>query len=207
MPKLVPFSSADILALEKFCRLASLDTKQPAAENMWSDDWKNQSHTLMHALLVQQRFSPENGAFFVLYDNDEIVACSGIYKSDFCESLALAGCRTWINKEFRNKSIPRDIFLPAQKQWAIDNHYKAIALTFNDYNKNIIATFKRIRIGEAANRMHTRQPHHLFYSNFNEVNFLVTIKHTPQWVIYEQLDPNFMFNWESIRVDTSGTIA
>jgi GNAT superfamily N-acetyltransferase len=200
MLKLVLFSSVDIPAFERFCQLASLEINQPAAENMWTKDWTHQSHTLMNVLLIQKRFDLEKGSFFVLYDNKNIVACSGIYKSDFCEDLAIAGCRTWINKEYRNKSIPRDLLLPAQKQWAIDNGIRAIALTFNEYNKNIIATFKRTRIGENAERMHNRQSHHLFYSNFNEVGFLVTIKHTPQWVIYERLDSSFEFNWQTIAL-------
>ena len=53
-----------------------------------------------------------------------------------------------------------------------------------------------MRLGEKRT---ARQPYHLFYNNFNEVEFPVTIQYTKQWIIYEKLDPNFDFNWISIQ--------
>jgi len=179
----------------KFCKEASLQD-DPAAINMWADDWKKQPHTLPYILVNSNRYSSPNGEFFLVVRNSEIVGCSGIYFSEFNPSVALAGCRTWITSEHRNKSLPREVLLPAQKQWAQDRNVGAVGLTFNDYNKTLINTWKRIRLGE--NRS-PRQAHHLFYSNFNEVDFPVTIQYTKQWVIYEKLDPNFNFDWISIQ--------
>jgi hypothetical protein len=82
------------------------------------------------------------------------------------------------------------------KQWAIDNNCKAIAITFNDYNKNLIETFKRKRLGETRS---PRQLHHLFYNNFNVIDFPLNIQYTKQWIAYEQLNLNFMFDWNTIR--------
>lgn len=179
----------------KFCKEASLQD-DPAAINMWADDWQSQAHTLPYILVNSNRYSAPNGEFFLVMHNSEIVGCSGIYFSEFNSSVALAGCRTWIISEHRNKSLPREVLLPAQKQWAQDRNVGVVGLTFNDYNKTLINTWKRIRLGE--NRS-PRQAHHLFYSNFNEVDFPVTIQYTKQWIIYEKLDPNFDYNWTSIQ--------
>jgi hypothetical protein len=179
----------------KFCKESSLQN-DPASVNMWSNDWEIQSHTLPYILSNTNRYSSPNGEFFIVLDNSRIIGCSGIYFSNFSSNLALAGCRTWVTKEYRNKSLPREILLPAQKKWAQDRNASAIGLTFNEYNKNLISTWKRIRLGEQRT---TRQPHHLFYSNFNEVDFPVTIQYTKQWIIYERLDPAFDFDWTTIQ--------
>ena len=179
----------------KFCKESSLQN-DPAAVNMWADDWQVQLHTLPYILTNTTRYSSPNGEFFIVLENSKIVGCSGIYFSDFDSKLALAGCRTWISKDYRNKLLPREILLPAQKKWAKDRDANAIGLTFNDYNKNLIETFKRKRLGEQRT---ARQPHHLFYNNFNEVEFPLTIQYTKQWIIYEKLDPSFEFDWNTIK--------
>jgi hypothetical protein len=179
----------------EFCNEASLQD-DPAAVNMWNNDWQIHSHTLPYILTKSSRYSLPDGEFFIVLYDSKIVGCSGIYFSNFDSQIALAGCRTWINKEHRNNSLPREILLPAQKKWALANNAHAIGLTFNDYNKNLIETFKRKRLGE---QRPTRQPHHLFYNNFNEVKFPVTIQYTKQWIIYERLDPTFDFDWDTIQ--------
>jgi GNAT superfamily N-acetyltransferase len=178
-----------------FCKDASLQN-DPAAVNMWAGDWQSQSHTLPYILTNTDRYSSPNGEFFIVLDKSKIVGCSGIYFSDFNSQIALAGCRTWITKEYRNKSIPRELLLPAHKKWAQDRNASAIGLTFNDYNKNLINVWKRTRLGEQRT---PRQSHHLFYSNFNEVDFPVIIQHTNQWIIYERLDSKFNFDWNTIK--------
>ena len=178
-----------------FCKTASLEVDQPAASNMWHDNWSEENYTLPYILFKDNRFKNPKGEFFILKHNDLIIGCSGVYISEFNNQIGILGCRTWVSKDYRNQSLVRDYILPAHKQWAIDNNCKVIAITFNDYNKNLIETFKRKRLGETRS---PRQPHHLFYSNFNEVDFPVVIQHTRQWVIYEKLDVTFDFDWTSI---------
>jgi len=179
----------------EFCKEASLQ-HHPASINMWADDWQTQPHTLPYILVNSNRYSNPNGEFFLIVHQLKIVGCSGIYFSEFDSKVALAGCRTWINNEYRNKSLIRDILLPAQKKWAIDRNASIIGLTFNDYNKNLINTWKRIRLGE---RREPRQSQHLFYNNFNEVEFPLTIQYTEQWLIYEKLDNKWNYDWNLIR--------
>ena len=179
----------------EFCKLASLQN-DPAAVNMWAEDWQVNSHTLPYILINSNRYSGNNGEFFLVIYQTEIVGCGGIYFSEFDSKFALAGCRTWINSAHRNKSLPREILLPAQKKWAQDRNATAVGLTFNNYNKNLISTWKRMRLGE---KRLPRQPYHLFYNNFNEVDFPVIIQCTKQWVIYEKLDTTFNFDWSTIK--------
>jgi hypothetical protein len=180
---------------EIFLKNASYEKLQPASVNMWHDDWENHPNTLVYILNKTDRFTT-NGSFHIVFDNEKIVACSGVYLSDFSNDIVIAGTRTWINKDYRNKLVSREYLLPKEKKWAIDRGCKAIALCFNDYNKNIISIWNRRRLGE--NRS-SRQPHHLFYNGVNKVDFPVNIQHTKQWVIYERLYKEFDFNWKKLE--------
>jgi hypothetical protein len=48
-------------------------------------------------------------------------------------------------------------------------------------------------------RINKREPKNLFYNGVDEVGFPVTIQYTPQWVIYEQLDSSFDFDWSTLK--------
>jgi hypothetical protein len=182
-----------------FCKEASHETKNSASVNMWSWDNPNAKNTIFYKLENTEYFKEPNGTFFILFFNNDIVGCSGVYRSNFSKDIFIAGARTWIKTDFRNKSLNKEYFFPLQKQWVRNNNGKIIALTFNHYNKNIITIFKRNRIGEKNNRIPGRKINDLFYDNFNEVEFSVNINNTEQWVCFEKLDPDFCFDWESIK--------
>jgi hypothetical protein len=168
----------------------------PAWTNMWDDNWSNKANTLPYILTKTNKYKGNEGAFYIVYDDEKIIACGGVSKLATNAFIALAGTRTWIATEYRNLSIARNYLLPEHKAWAIKNNCKQVALTFNDYNKNIIAIWKRMRLGEKRT---PREPRHIFYSNFNEVPFQVNIQYTTQWVIYEKLDSDWDFNWQIIK--------
>jgi hypothetical protein len=178
-----------------FLKNASKETTQPAHVNIWDDDWSTKNNTLPYLLENTDRFKI-GGIYNIAFDNNTIVGCSGIYTSAFCPELAIAGTRTWIHKDYRNKSIARNVLLPAEKAWAIENKFKAIAICFNDYNKNMPKIWQRIRFGEKRT---PRQSHHLFYNGVNELEFPVTIQYTKQWIMYEKLDTSFDFDWSIIK--------
>ena len=181
----------------EFLKRAGSEITQPAHENMWADDWEDKNNTILYLLEKTDRFS-NGGVYNVLFDNEEVVAASGIYTSSFCSELAIAGTRTWIDKKYRNLSIAREYLLPTEKEWAIKNNFKAIAICFNDYNKNMPKIWKRIRLGESRT---PRQPHHIFYNGVNEVEYPVVIQYTNQWIMYEKLDQSFEFDWSSIKAN------
>jgi hypothetical protein len=195
---LITYQNLSIIQKEiffNFLREARKETTQLAHANMWDDDWQNKNNTLPYLLEKTDRFL-KLGQYNVLFDNDNVIACSGVYTSAFCSELAIAGTRTWINKNYRNQSVAREILLPVEKDWAIANKFKAIAICFNDYNKNMPNIWKRIRFGEKRT---PRQSHHLFYNGVNELEFPVTIQYTKQWIMYEKLDPLFEFDWDLIK--------
>jgi hypothetical protein len=177
-----------------FCKEQS-KLKDPASVNMWNDLWDEQENTLPYILNKTDTFNANNGEFHVVFDNDKIIACGGVYKS---KSISFAGSRLWVDPAYRNYHIPRNIILPEHKKWSIDNSCKAVAICFNDYNKNLIETFKRTRLGEESSRITSRQPEHLFYSNFHQVDFPVMIRETKQWIAYEKLDESWNYDWSKI---------
>lgn len=182
-----------------FLKTESFEIDQPASINLWSADWQSNSHTLSYILTNTNRFDGVNGDFHILYDDSNIVGCSGVYKSEFNKDIVIAGVRTWVKKEYRHLALNKDYLLVEQKKWAVDRNAKIIALSFNEYNKNIIQIFKRNRLGEKSGRIESREPRHMFYNGLQEVNFPVMIQYTPQWVIYEKIDHTFDFDWNSIK--------
>jgi len=175
---------------------AQQTTEDPAWTNMWDDNWDTKPNTLPYILIKTNKYQGHEGAFYIVYDGKKVIACGGVSKLATNAFIAIAGTRTWIAEEYRNQNIARNYLLPEHKQWAIKNNCKQVALTFNDYNKNIIAIWKRTRLGESRT---PREPRHFCYNNFNEVTFPVTIQYTSQWVIYEKLAPLWNFNWETIK--------
>lgn len=198
--KIIRYSELiDNIDFFNFLKEESLETSQPASTNLWSEDLKSNNHTLSYILTNTTRFNGVNGEFYILYDNDKIVASSGIYISKFSKDIVIAGVRTWINKKYRHLGLNKDYLLVEQKKWATDRNSKMIALSFNEYNKNIIQIFKRNRLGEKSGRIENREPKHMFYNGLLEVKFPVTIQYTKQWVIYEKLDSTFNFDWSTIK--------
>lgn len=191
-------STIEKLNFYNFLRSTQLESK-PANTNMWHDNWEGQNHTLPFILNNTERFNDKNGEYHILFDGETIVACGGVYISNFSQDIAFGGVRTWVNKIYRNQSVLREYLLPVQKAWCLERTIKIIALTFNDYNKNLIQVFQKRRLGETKDRINTRQSHHLFYDNLTKVDFPVVIQYTKQWVIYEILDSTFNFDWKNIE--------
>jgi hypothetical protein len=183
---------------EFFKFLSTTDKTSPASVNMWDKDWQNKSNTLPYILDYTDRYFESRGSFHILYDDSRIFACGGVYKSNFDNEIAIAGSRTYIDSQYRNKSILREYLLPYHKDWARKHNCKIVALSFNEYNKNIVEIFKRRRLGETIDRVNTRNKKHLFFNGVTEVGFPVTIQYTKQYVIYEQLE-QYNFDWESIK--------
>jgi hypothetical protein len=174
------------------------NNKDPAYKNMWDDDWETKKETLPYILEKTDRFKV-NGNFLFLEIDSKIVACSGVYQSQFSKEVYIAGSRLWVNKNYRNLRIPRNYLLTNNKKYAVSNGAKIIALTFNDYNKNLILAIKRNRLGEKNNRLTTRTSEFLFHKGISEVEFPVLIQNTKQWVIYEKIDNDFEFDWNVIK--------
>lgn len=179
----------------EFCKNASLDTSMPAHENMWNANWQQDPGTLPYLLEIEKRFSENTGEFVVLKYGDEIVACSGSYRSDFDDLIAVVGVRSWVNKDHRSKFLLGKYLYPRHVKWAKENGFKQIIITFNEYNKKLTNVFLRNGLGVVKNRKSTS----LFFNGVNEVPFPVKIKNTRQFILYEKLDPDWDFDYQKIK--------
>jgi hypothetical protein len=179
-----------------FCKKESKESSDPAANNMWSNEWEIYSHTLPNLIYIQKRFNHPNGQFNLLLLDNDIIGCAGIYISEFSNKFAIAGCRTWISIPYRNMLLVRDYLLPTQKSWAQSNKLDAVGLTFNSYNKNLAKIWEKRRLGEKRSE---RESHHMFYTGLQKVEFPILIQNTPQWIIYEKLNEHWNFDWELIK--------
>jgi len=196
----IKFNPTDHLdRFELFLKSETMDSKDSAAENMWADNWSELPNSLPYILMNTNKFSGQNGEFHLILDEGTIVACGGVQIAHFNSKIALAGIRTWVAKSHRNKLIVAKYLLPAHKAWALEHDCKQIALTFNEYNKNLTRPFTRTRAGEDGTRISKRTQDMMFYNGVTELEYTVTIQYTPQWVIYEKLDPEWIFNWQAIR--------
>jgi hypothetical protein len=179
-----------------YCKNAFEEKSEPSHANMWIDDWENDNATFPYLIYISDRFKNSKGEMFVLLDDDNnILALSGVNISDFDNSIALGGVRTWLNKEMRGKFVIGRNILPLQLKWAKEHKMKTIALTFNDYNKRLIPYFKRSGFGIEKKR----NPNSMFYNGQFHVEFPVTINYTKQWVIYHKIDELYQPDWENIR--------
>lgn len=174
----------------EFCKREAND--DPASSNMWTSEWIYAPTTLPFILKNTSRFKKTNGIFHLILDDEKIIGCGGVYKARFDELVAFAGSRAWLNKNYRSQQIIRNVLLPEQKRWALQHDVKNIALSFNEYNKNLATIFQR------GQRYRTRNPDHLFYSNFKAIEHLVLIQEVPQWVIVEEFD-GYQFDWSSLK--------
>jgi hypothetical protein len=195
------YSSLSIEEIKNFYDFLTTTQSEglPAGINMWDNDWESKNETLPFILEKTDRFNSANGEYHIIYDGSTIIACGGVYISNFSNRIAIGGVRTWVDKEYRNNSILREYLLPAHKLWCQERNIDILALTFNEYNKNLPHVFKRRRLGESIERITTREPKHMFYNGLCEVKFPVTIQYTKQWLIYEKLEEGFDFNWKDIE--------
>lgn len=190
------FDSADFKeTFFNFCKAAFKEKDQPAHSNMWDDNWRTNNNTLLYHLFVSKRLCCDSGETFVLMQEKEILAVSSIYISPFDENVAIGGVRSWVVNEFRGKFVIGRHLLPLQLAWSKNKKIKTIALTFNDYNRDLINYFKRSGFGIKKNR----NPNSLFYNGLYEVEFPINLQYTKQWAIYHKIDETYEPDWEKIK--------
>ena len=168
----------------------------PGHVNMWDENWEEKNYTLPYLIYKSQRFRNGQGDMHIILDQgDNIIANAGVNISDFDSLVALSGVRSWINKEYRTQLLIGKHILPLHLRWAKEKNLKTIAISFNDYNKNLIKHITRSGLGIKKRR----DSNSMFYDGQYEVEYPVTINHTKQWVVYHKIDKDYIPNWESIR--------
>lgn len=192
MITVVEYSSEYLETVIDFCRNQYEKDNGLAAENLWNIDWENKPNTVPYLLTKSERFLEPKGKMHLLFDDNSIIGMGGVYISDFSEKVAIAGVRTWVDRNYRNRQLIKDYILVKNKEWAVSRGVDIIALTFNEYNRNIIRLF------EKGQNIGSRTNAHMFHSNINYLDFPVMIQGIRQWVIFENIKDN-KFRWENLK--------
>lgn len=188
-----------VLELTDFCVEASQEQDKPAAANMRVEGWREDSASMLYVSLIEKRFSPPTGVmhFVRQHESRKVVALAGAYRSDIREDIAVLGVRAWTLKPYRSRFLLGDYLFPAQLEWAINNQFRAIFLTFNQYNEWLAQMIIRASEGKPLRfGMKTSE----FYQGFHRHPKLVRVKHTPQILLYKPIDPDWVMpdltGWE-----------
>lgn len=182
--------------LFKFCVATSADKKLDA-ENWRTDDWENSKHSLLYCLLKEKRFRKDHGQFHMLYSRENLVAVSGVYRSDFApEAVAIGGVRAYTLPQKRTAGVLEegrffhgDYIFPQQIRWAREQGFKKFILTFNDSNLWLAKFILRIGQGRSVLLGYKLSDEaREVYRDFSLYPEKVMIKKVPQYILIKHLE-------------------
>lgn len=129
-----------------FCVKACEQIKQQSKEqgvdfsqtlvNMDYTNWEHNNECLLYRIYKTTKFNGNHGIMVLLYDEDRIVALSGVEMwNKYTVSL---GKRAFTLREYRNQFINTKYLMPIQIKWAYNTHpeLKLFIVTVNEYLKN-----------------------------------------------------------------------
>ena len=183
---------------EELRELCSLAADERLAPNWLPDDWESKTSSLFYLLHREGRFSEGRGRFFLLYDQDRLVACSGVYLSAWSNQVAVGGVRTFTHPRYRmafaretGKFYHSDILLPWQFEWARRQGCVAFALSFTEESKTLLEFLRRIGRGEAVALGLKPSPETAkFYSHFVLHPEKVLVQFVEQDLYYRVIQPS-----------------
>lgn len=185
--------------LKLFCQLAVDENKHEARNNMQVEDWESNPSSLLYLLMIEKRFSKSCGGLQLLVEDNEIIAVSGYYRSDFSAEIYLMGVRSWVLKKQRFNLLVASHLLPFQlKQIEIRGGCSA-AISFNESTKSFGKLIER------SNRNSEAKLKFFFGENYPEIykdmilwDRPVRIKNVKQWVLIKKIKLSD-FDWNSIN--------
>lgn len=184
-----------ILALTRFCKRAELDSS-PTSENMAFTNWQINNASLLYLLKIEQRLTWPKGCFYIVYEKNDIVACSGLYISEFSPDIIIGGVRAYTLSEFRTKYIHGNIIFPKQIQTAKEKGAKLFLLSFNSYNDKL---YKFIVRGSQGKGTAFGLGFSDTYKNFQLHDKQIIIKNVPQTILKLPLEENYEYDFSNIE--------
>ncbi len=182
-----------------FCRLAVDENKHEARNNMQAEGWQKNPSSLLYLLMTEKRFSESRGGLQLLLDNNEVVAISGYYRSDFNDGVYLMGVRSWVLKTHRFNLLVAEYLLPYQLAEIRKRGGHTAAISFNE------STRAFAKLIERSNKSQDAKLKFFFGENYPEIykdmalwEQPVKIKDVKQWVLIKKLLPS-EFDWSSIN--------
>jgi len=160
----------------------------------YSIDWEKYPNSLLYALIKQDRFSKENGGMILLYNQQNLIACSGFNKSDFDNKVFLLGSRTLVDKMYRNNQVISFYIIPIQIEESKKLDAKIVAFTFDVSNKfSLYHVF-------VNNKLNLLLKNKLFstYKNLKALDHTINIYNTEQNILYIELS-EYDFDWTKLH--------
>lgn len=182
-------------AIIKFCQEAE-NYNTPASANMAYTDWEINTTSLLYLLLQEKRFIEPKGCLHVVYERDNIVACSGVYVSDFSSRISIAGVRAFTLHNFRTQYVHGDTIFPQQIRWSKEKGMKLLLLTFNSYNDWL---YKFIVRGSQGKATAFGLKFSETYKKFQLHDKQLMIKNTPQYILKLPLEEGYTHDFSSIE--------
>ena len=193
LTKLIHEASEHYHEIFDLLKRAEAVDKPSALVNNKTYGWEKDPASTLFVIFKEQRFA--NGVLALTYDDkDELIGFSGGYVSDFHPEIYVAGARTYILPSYRNKAVFANMLFPPQYRDLKERGCKSFIFSFNDHNKRIAErmTSTAKYEGGAVLRVGPNDDEEtLLYGEPLLFFGQCTIKSTPQWVIYRNVDPGF----------------
>lgn len=184
--------------IKDFCGEAMSEDKHEARKNMHAEDWQNHKSSLLYLLMIEKRFSSQNGGMHFLFQDDKIVACSGYYRSDFDPHIFLMGVRSWTLKEHRMQLLLTHEIIPLQLEQIKQKQGKIAVVSFNEATSSFVKLIERAnqkKSGKTKLFFGDRYPD--FYKDMTSLDFAVNIKGAKQWILIKKIE-DYNFDWKQI---------
>lgn len=163
--------------LISICRAAESDS-HPMAKNYLLLNWENNPASLLYVISKSKRY--DKGCFFMLYTNDEPIAVSGCYASDWSPEVLILGSRTYTVPNRRTEWWHSKYLLPRQQEYAESNNYKVSLMSFENDSDTLYQFIDRITQKKTVVLGH-RNPE--LYYKFQSVPGKFIIKNTAQKIV------------------------
>ena len=120
--------------------------KSPSAINMGTED----NVGFLFSVDNLKRWTTNNGQIALLYDNQNIAGVSAVETLYINPSLGSGGNRCWLLPAYRSTNEITTHLLNANFNWCKQNDKVGMVLTFNDHNKWIYDTIKKLSTNTGA---------------------------------------------------------
>ena len=183
-----------------FCQQAYNENKHEARTNMSVENWQNSPASLLYVLIIEKRFSRQNGGLQLLINaQDDIVALGGYYRSDFNDNIYLMGVRTWVLKQFRHELLVAEYLLPYQLSEIQKKLGHFAVISFNESTRSFAKLIGRSNKNpDAKLKFFFDKKYPDIYKDMVLWKSPVKIKNVKQWILVKKLSDS-SFDWNSLN--------
>jgi len=188
-------SELDIFQIVQFCD-ENGDSSNYLYQHHNLDQPKNNWYDVM---FKEKRFSKVQGGLCLLYFNDDLVGISGYNQTEFSSDIWISGARTLIHKEHRNNVLISSYIVPYQIKAILKRNGKCVLWLFDAHNTKTI--FKIVKKGKLNVLLQNKLDFfkETAYTDLKMLEYPIIINNTLQNVIYQYLDPEYTFDWNSLE--------